>query len=70
MYPTLKHMKKISFTAFKNRLKRKACSLYKEIESLIPVEGDSLNVQGKRDEILLCERLLSNPRKFSMTVIF
>jgi len=70
MYPTVKAMKKISLTAFRSKLKIKACRIYKEIEALFPVEGDSLNVLGKKDELNLCERLLLNPSKFSMPVIF
>ena len=70
LYPTVKAMKKISFKAFRSKLKIKACRIYKEIESLFRVEGDSLRVLGKKDELNLCERLLLNPRKFSMPVIF
>lgn len=64
--PTLNQMKKNSLTAFRSRLKRKACSLYKEIEAQFPLEGDSESVLAKKTSLGLCERLLLNPRKFSI----
>ena len=70
VYPTVDHMRKISLKAFKSNLKRRACLLYKEIENLYPVEGESPNVVSKREQLRVCERLLLTPCKFSMLVTF
>lgn len=70
LYPTVNHMRKICLKAFKSVLKRRACLLFKEIEKLYPVQGDSPNVVSKRAQLLVFERLLLNPCKFSMLVTF
>ena len=68
--PTVVAMRKLSLKAFKSKVKRRACSVYKEIEAMFAEEGDSERVLEKKAELGLCEQLLLNPRKFSMPVIF